>query len=210
MGTDDSGTGRTGTIDRTRQRTSALAPVNHLVRRQAGSFAESGSRMTFRGSGVAHVAAPVTPPYDHEIAPASRWPLKDFLEFGPYPGAVPCARLHAKAVLWEWELADLSDSVELIVSELVTNAVTASQSLHQISPIRLWLLSDRDRILILVWDASPKPPSPAGTDTGDIYEGGRGLMLVDAISEKWSWYFARQTAGKVVWALCSNAGAGTE
>jgi len=135
---------------------------------------------------------------------ASGWPLRNSLELGPYSGAVPCARLHARAVLWEWGLADLSENVELIISELVTNSVIASQPLDQISPIRLWLLSDKDRVLILVWDASPKPPCPADPGTGEFNEGGRGLMLVEAISEQWSWYFAHETHGKVVWALCAQ------
>ena len=31
-------------------------------------------------------------------------------------------------------------------------------------------------------------------------EGGRGLFLVDALSERWNWYDARAWGGKVVWA----------
>jgi hypothetical protein len=45
------------------------------------------------------------------------WPLHRFLELAALPTAVPCARLHAKHVLWEWGLADLADNVELIVSD---------------------------------------------------------------------------------------------
>jgi len=106
-------------------------------------------------------------------------------------------------------LAGLGEHVELVLSELVTNAVQASRSFGQIAPVRLWLLSDKEKVLILVWDASPHPPVPTDSDAADIREGGRGLMLVDAISDKWSWYFVRETGGKVVWALCTDAKAGT-
>ena len=137
------------------------------------------------------------------MAPA--WPLRSFLELGPYPEAVPCARLHARQVLWEWGLvADLGESVELVVSELVTNAIVASRSPGQVTPVRLWLRSNREKVLILVWDANPKPPMPADSDESEVREGGRGLMLVDAVTEQWSWYFAHGTGGKVVWASCAG------
>ncbi len=73
----------------------------------------------------------------------SAWPLRDFIELGALPGAVPCARLHARQLMWEWQLTGLSESVELLVSELVTNGVAASQRLERIFPVRLWLLSDK-------------------------------------------------------------------
>jgi hypothetical protein len=31
-----------------------------------------------------------------------QWPLQSFLELGALPGAVPCARLHTRHLLWEW------------------------------------------------------------------------------------------------------------
>jgi hypothetical protein len=36
-----------------------------------------------------------------ENSEADRWPLRSFLELGALPGAVPCARLHTRQVLWE-------------------------------------------------------------------------------------------------------------
>ena len=129
----------------------------------------------------------------------NEWPLHSFLEFGALPGAVPCARLHAKQVLWEWGLSAQADSTELVVSEFVTNAVHASRTMDQDAPVRLWLLASEAQIVILVWDASPHPP--VRTETSDDSENGRGLLLVEAISEQWSWYFGQQgTGGKFVWA----------
>ncbi len=132
------------------------------------------------------------------------WPLQTGLPFGPIPTAVPCARAHATQVLWEWGMAAISDPVELVVSELITNAVAASRALDDGPfPIQFWLLSDRKQVLILVWDASPNPPVPM--QPAPDMEGGRGLMLVDAISKKWDWYpVACELEGKVVWALISD------
>lgn len=128
------------------------------------------------------------------------WPLRDVLELGALPDAVPCARLHARQLLWEWGLTGQSESAELLVSELMTNAIAASRSLNRVFPVRLWLLTDKARVLILVWDASPRPPALAGDISKDA-ESGRGLLLVESISERWDWYFPQDTGGKVVWAL---------
>jgi anti-sigma regulatory factor (Ser/Thr protein kinase) len=128
----------------------------------------------------------------------SQWPLQDFLELGALAGAVPCARLHARQVLWEWGLRSLGENAELLVTELVTNAVKASRAMTQAFPVRLWLASDSAQVLILVSDASPQPP--VRIDTSDEAENGRGLMLVEAISEQWGWYFREDKHGKVVWA----------
>ena len=128
-----------------------------------------------------------------------RWPLQDFLELGALVSAVPCARLHARQVLWEWRIGNLGDSAELLVTELITNAVRASRETGRDSVVRLWLLSDSAQILILVWDASPQPP--VLTDASDEAEHGRGLMLVDAVSEQWGWYSREASDGKFVWAI---------
>ena len=134
-----------------------------------------------------------------------RWPLQDFLELGALVSAVPCARLHARQVLWEWGIGNLGDSTELLVTELITNAVRASREMTRVSAVRLWLLSDSAQILILVWDASPQPPVLMGVT--DEAEHGRGLMLVEAVSEQWGWYSREDGDGKFVWAiarLCSR------
>jgi anti-sigma regulatory factor (Ser/Thr protein kinase) len=126
-----------------------------------------------------------------------RWPLQDFLELGAALSAVPCARLHARQVLREWGIAGLADSAGLLVTELVANAVKASGGMAQVSGVRLWLLSDAAQILILVWDAIPQPP--VLTDVTDDAEQGRGLRIVEAVSEQWGWYASGN--GKFVWAI---------
>lgn len=131
------------------------------------------------------------------------WPLRSHLELGALPTAVPCARLHARQMLWEWGLNGLAQTAELLVSELVTNAVKATAGHGRLLPIRLHLSSDKERLLIEVWDADPRPPVLTGLGQDGIpapgNEGGRGLFLVATLSQRWSWYASRQWGGKVVW-----------
>jgi anti-sigma regulatory factor (Ser/Thr protein kinase) len=131
-----------------------------------------------------------------------KWPVRDFLELGALPGAVPSARLHARQIVWEWALTTLTEPVEQVVSELITNSVAAARAMPQIESVRLWLLSDMRKIVVLVWDANPQPP--ALIEAGDDAESGRGLFLVQAFSERWGSYPTPQMGGKVVWALCSS------
>jgi len=132
-------------------------------------------------------------------ATADRWPLASELMLGPWPSAAGCARALAVACLSEWRLDVLRDDVALITSELVTNAVTASSALPGGPwPLRFSLASDRSRLLICVADMCPEPPAQADADADAL--DGRGLMIVEALSERWGWYPA-DTAGKAVWAL---------
>jgi anti-sigma regulatory factor (Ser/Thr protein kinase) len=127
------------------------------------------------------------------------WPRRSFLELGALPGAVPCARLHSRQVMWEWGLDALRDDTELVVSELVTNAVRACASLRPAAPVRMWLRGNTTRVLVLVWDACPRPPVRRHAEQNT--DGGRGLLLVEALSDQWDWYAIDQPeGGKIVWA----------
>jgi Histidine kinase-like ATPase domain len=126
-----------------------------------------------------------------------QWRLASRLELGPLPGAVPCARLHAKHILREWNLAHVADDAELIVSELMTNALKATGRQADIRPIRLRLLANRDYLMIQVWDALAVAPTPR-PHTIDA-ETGRGLEIVTLLSDRWGFYHPVD-GGKVVWA----------
>ncbi len=131
------------------------------------------------------------------------WPLRSYLELGALPTAVPCARLHARHLVWEWGLNGLADNTELLVSELVTNAVKVTAGREDQTALRLQLSSDNARVLIEVWDADPQPPAPQDLSqdgTPDPHEeSGRGLFLVATLSTRWDWYLTQEPAGKVVW-----------
>ena len=137
---------------------------------------------------------------------SAEWPLSTSLPLGALTGATPCARLHARAVLTEWGLEDLAEAAELIVSELVTNAVRASTGPDgrprydgtAMPVVVLQMASDGIRLLIEVWDGIPG--APAAADPGPDDEGGRGLMLVTALCDRWNWQTVPGWPGKVVWA----------
>jgi anti-sigma regulatory factor (Ser/Thr protein kinase) len=134
-------------------------------------------------------------------SPAATWPLMSHLEFAAMPTAVGSARKHARAVALEFGLPALADDIELIVSELVTNAVQASEYLRDSSSmppvVRLWLASDLQCMFIRVWDGSDQVPLRQNAESDD--DSGRGLMLVDALSSEWGTY--SKAKGKVVWAI---------
>jgi anti-sigma regulatory factor (Ser/Thr protein kinase) len=147
--------------------------------------------------------APTMAPLPHHpgaASPQDRWPLRSYIELGALPSAVPCARLHTRHVLWEWGQKSLIADAELAVSEIVTNAIAASQAIESLHPVRLWLLSDSSRTLIMVGDASPHAPRRIDQATTDT-DGGRGLMLVEAVSSNWGWYITHKVGiAKIIWA----------
>jgi anti-sigma regulatory factor (Ser/Thr protein kinase) len=199
----------------------AVRHARHPRAKQMDSMADAARESSGQdGAGSAEAAESWDDPPEHQAglrippllawqrnATGGRWPLQDFLELGALLSAAPCARLHARHVLREWGIGNLGDTAELLVSELVTNAVRASREMAQAAAVRLWLLSDSAQVLILVWDASPQPPVLA--DVTDEAENGRGLMIVQAVSDQWGWYPPETGNGKFVWAvtrLCLTPG----
>ena len=167
--------------------------------------------ITSHGQSVAHATStaagrhtrpsrdlPVPPVLQPGLPAVAEWPLHTFLEFGALPSAVPCGRLHVRQVLWEWGLSDLSSTVELIASELLTNAIAASGAMTQTPSVKLWLLSDKAQVVTLVQDSNPRPP--VRTDAEPQDEAGRGLLLVDSLSARWGWC-PGERGTKTVWAV---------
>ena len=133
------------------------------------------------------------------------WPSSSSLPLGALVTATPCARLHTRAVLAEWGLNDLAEAAELIVSELVTNAVRASTGPDGrpqydgsgLPVVVVRLATDHTRVLIEVWDVIAGAPV---TEQAPDDESGRGLVLVEAVCDRWSWQSVPGWPGKVVWA----------
>ena len=159
-------------------------------------------------SSSATLTPPVIPP--HPRAPDDRWlasfPLRSFLELGAYDTAPGSARGHTRNVLNEWRLEAFEEEVTLIVSEVVTNSVTATRRARwtaELPPIRLWLLAGPDGVLVAVWDAMPGRPQPR--EAGDLDESGRGLRIVEMLSARFDWYLPPAPhAGKVTRALITS------
>jgi anti-sigma regulatory factor (Ser/Thr protein kinase) len=141
----------------------------------------------------------VQPRPDQPQLALANWPLRAGLDLGAVPTAPGCGRAWTRQILWEWQLTHLADSAQMIASELLTNALLTSRWLDR-PAIGLTLLSDREQLVILVRDFSPGTPVPR--HAGDDEESGRGLMLVETISDQSGWCPpADGTPGKVVWAV---------
>ncbi len=107
----------------------------------------------------------------------------------PQGQSVSRARELSREQLEAWGLDDLVDTTELLVSELVTNALR-----HGKGDIRVRLLLDRT-LVCEVWDSDLV--QPRRRRARDTDEGGRGLQLVTLLSQ--SWGSRRTPRGKTVW-----------
>jgi serine phosphatase RsbU (regulator of sigma subunit)/anti-sigma regulatory factor (Ser/Thr protein kinase) len=107
----------------------------------------------------------------------------------PQPQTAGHARKLVRPALRRWGLDELIDSVELLVSEVVTNAVR-----HAGRPITLRLLRT-DVLRCEVGDDAPQLPRMRHAQPED--ENGRGLFLVNRLAQRWG--ATRLSAGKVVW-----------
>jgi hypothetical protein len=117
------------------------------------------------------------------------------------------ARGHVRGTLAVWRLSELSDTVELVVSELVANGVNASADLDgrpacldgRMPVIRVGLFAYEAVLVAEIWDQADGVP--ARKNAGDADEGGRGLDLVHELTNaRWGWYHAPSGPGKCVWA----------
>ncbi|MGW7402784.1 SpoIIE family protein phosphatase [Streptomyces sp. NPDC054833] len=106
------------------------------------------------------------------------------------PAAVSEIRASVTRQLARWELEELTFTTELILSELVTNAIRYGRA-----PIRVRLLLDRT-LICEVSDCSTTSPHLRYATTTD--EGGRGLFLVAQLAERWGTRYI--PGGKVIWA----------
>jgi len=108
------------------------------------------------------------------------------------PGSAGQARRTARSALSEWGCGSpLVDSVQVVVSELVTNAVLHAGGALSVA----YVLSD-DAVRVEVGDRSPLLPARSGY--GEGASTGRGLGLVASIARRWD--VEPQEAGKLVWA----------
>jgi len=159
-------------------------------------------REQFPGAGIAGAASTVTatagsttlPEQGSAASPTRPTPRRTLLELSAMPSAVPCARLHARNVMAEWGMSAIARTAELLASELVTNAITASPG----SVVTMRLTAGVNSALIEVHDPSPRMPELQ--DLEEATEHGRGLMLVTILSVEWG-VRPIPGRGKVVWCV---------
>ncbi|MEU1408295.1 SpoIIE family protein phosphatase [Streptomyces sp. NPDC005728] len=108
----------------------------------------------------------------------------------PDPALVPSVRARCRETLLEWGLEETAFATELIVSELLTNAIRYGSP-----PVGVRLLNGRS-LICEVSDASGTSPRPRRAATTD--EGGRGLFLVAQFAQRWGTRYTPH--GKVIWA----------
>lgn len=129
------------------------------------------------------------------------------------PRAVAPARRFTRRVLEKWELGSSADTVELLVSELLTNAVNATSAAGEqadgglpglnVMPVYLRLSTRGETVVVEVWDTSSTTPRTRAASADD--EDGRGLALVQALSKEWGCEVL-ESGGKVVWCECLIGG----
>ncbi|MFF0291479.1 SpoIIE family protein phosphatase [Streptomyces sp. NPDC005262] len=106
------------------------------------------------------------------------------------PAAVSHARTHVAEKLAAWGLADVAPTTELIVSELVTNAIRHAQP-----PIQLRLIHHAGSLVCEVADGSSTSPHLRRARTFD--ENGRGLFIIAQLAEHWG--TRHNHYGKTIW-----------
>jgi anti-sigma regulatory factor (Ser/Thr protein kinase) len=115
----------------------------------------------------------------------------------PEPANVPIARRFVRDLLVEWGAAAACDTVEVLVTEVATNAV-----LHARTPFTVEVSRDGATVRVCVLDLSPAPARMRryGADSTT----GRGLRLVASLASDWG--VEPQTPGKVIWFEVPAAG----
>ncbi len=145
------------------------------------------------------------------------WPLiSDLGPLGALPTAPRLARGFTGVVLIQWGLPGLTEVAELLVTELTSNVVRAStgsdgspryDAAGRLPLVWVRLLSDRTRLLLEVWDNLPETlGAPVQRHAEPADESGRGLEMVDTLSEQWGWETVPGWSGKRVWALLTAPG----
>jgi anti-sigma regulatory factor (Ser/Thr protein kinase) len=124
--------------------------------------------------------------------PAANPPVELSAEFGPDPGAPAAARRLVVDALRGRDRGDrLLADAQLVVSELVTNAVVHAKSVFAVGIRR-----EDSALRISVRDGNPLPPTVR--DAGPAAGFGRGMRLIDTLSSGWG--VDPADGGKVVWA----------
>jgi hypothetical protein len=151
-------------------------------------------------AGTSHLSAPRSsvPTVD---GPATTQPSAT-CALSPLPESVKVGREFTRVTLREWGMAAAIDLAELVVSELLTNAlrhgIPSARRIVEECPILLKLLGQAPYLMCMVSDPGTK--IPVLREPGPFAESGRGLNVVETCCVRWGWHLL-DGGGKVVWAL---------
>jgi anti-sigma regulatory factor (Ser/Thr protein kinase) len=188
-------------VERSTTTTTAIATSPATIHRHACEAARRGS-----GSIAAQYSLVSVSMCRSHLGIVGTIPPVASIELPPERSAAASARRFTREVAAGWDLdSDVQADVELLVSELVTNAV-----LHARSPARLSIERQGDHVRVTVGDDSTAQPKLR--DYGAEAVTGRGIFLVDQISERWGVEVeSNGRQGKRVWfEIATNASTPTE
>jgi hypothetical protein len=120
------------------------------------------------------------------------------------PQSARAARRVTRNTLRDWGLAFLAEDAEAIVGEFVANALTHAATMGELprrqvgENLGLRLLRRTGEVICAVLD--PSDSAPVLKAPGSVEESGRGLQMVDALSDVWGWSPVAGR-GKAVWAI---------
>jgi anti-sigma regulatory factor (Ser/Thr protein kinase) len=107
---------------------------------------------------------------------------------GAIDTAAGTARTTLRECLSQWKLAHLQDDAELILAELVVNAIAASRQAtpqgEEPAAITVKIAVERGELRLQAWDPDPLPP-PLDYQPGLWDESGRGLLIIKALAHAW-------------------------
>jgi anti-sigma regulatory factor (Ser/Thr protein kinase) len=127
---------------------------------------------------------------------------------GPDRRSAGQARRLTRTTLTRWGLPHLADDAETIASELAANAVAHAVDPQGARPAIIFAIHYRlSALQITIWDNGPGQPVRA--DPGPDAVTGRGLTIIDALTDSnWGWWPTPRSGGKVVHATLAASGPG--
>ncbi|MEU6687788.1 ATP-binding protein [Streptomyces sp. NPDC046832] len=186
------------------------SPAQHVLRPSSGAAAHAGAPWTER---AAPSGRPTASPFGiPPLVPTTLPQLSGALSASAAL-RVECsregfarARSFTRDTLHGWSLDHRCDDATLVITELTANAATHAVPRSPAAPeIRLGFRLDPGHLLVTVSDPDDHPPVFAPTGAA-LEEHGRGLCIVDALSEEWGWT-PSPPAGKTVWARLATRSA---
>ena len=133
-------------------------------------------------------------------APASRYASAPL---DPQPAAAGRARQLTRAWLADWGMQTLADDAQAIASELAANSFAAVPPGTAGLAIIYAIHATAPGLRIYTWDIGPGHPVRA--DPGPDAETGRGLAIIDALTDRnWGWWPTPGSGGKVTWAALAT------
>ncbi|MEU8657521.1 ATP-binding protein [Actinoplanes philippinensis] len=135
----------------------------------------------------AFAALGVPEPAEHRIG----------VDLQPVAGAARRSREVITEACGRWDRPDVAGNACIVATEMVNNVVA-----HAGTPLTLLLALHGETMSVAVRDFSKTPPRYGGPVAPTAY-GGRGLLLIDAVADRWG--HLAMDDGKIVWARLSNA-----